>query len=179
MESDPSVWQSIWRTWQQDFSDLPDVEGATRIVTRLLIAAVLGGLLGWERELRGKDAGLRTHMLLGMGAALFVFVPQQSGATEEGLSRIVQGIVAGIGFLGGGTILKLSDERRIEGLTTAAGIWLTAAVGVAAGLGHVLSAITGTVLALLVLTALAGASRALDRSAHRATPPDDAGPESR
>ncbi|RIL08060.1 MAG: methyltransferase [Proteobacteria bacterium] len=168
-----TVWQAIWRTWQEDFSDLPDVEGATRLATRLVIAALLGGLLGWEREMRGKDAGLRTHMLLGLGAALFVFIPQQGGMSDDGLARVIQGVVAGVGFLGGGAILKLSEERRIEGLTTAAGIWLTAAVGVAAGLGRVATAVAGTLLALLVLTSLARLSAALDARARRATQRED------
>lgn len=151
---------TIWQTLQDEFADLPDAAGATRIATRLAMAALLGGVLGYERERSGKDAGLRTHMLIALGAALFVMIPQQAGALSDAeLSHIIQGIVAGIGFIGGGAILKLSDERRIEGLTTAAGIWLTASIGVAAGLGRAGSALTATFLAWLILTALARVSR--------------------
>jgi putative Mg2+ transporter-C (MgtC) family protein len=145
---------SIWQTLKADFSDLQDVAGVTRLVLRLLIAATLGGILGFEREWRGKDAGLRTHMLVALGAALFVYIPQQIGMPDADLSRVLQGIATGIGFVGAGAILKLESERRIEGLTTAAGIWLTASIGVAAGLGREASAVLGTVLALIVLAPL-------------------------
>jgi uncharacterized membrane protein YhiD involved in acid resistance len=114
---------------------------------------LLGGALGWERERAGKAAGMRTHMLVAMGAAFFVFVPQQSGMSAEGLGRVIQGLVAGIGFLGAGAILKPSegDDSQVRGLTTAAGIWFTAAVGVAVGLGREATAVLGTLLALAVL----------------------------
>ena len=128
-------WQGIGESLRADFSDMPDAAGVTRLVTRMFIAAFLGGLLGYEREWRGKDAGLRTHMLVCLGAAMFVFIPQQAGMSNGDLSRIVQGIVTGIGFVGAGAILKLNEERRIEGLTTAAGIWLTAASGYCSGNG--------------------------------------------
>ncbi len=157
--------ETVLETWREDFSDLPDAAGLTRLVTRLTIAAVLGGVLGFDREAHGKDAGLRTHMLICVGAALFVLVPQQAGITDDGLARIIQGVIAGVGFIGGGAILKLSAERRIEGLTTAAGIWLTAGIGIAAGLGRETSAIVGTLLALLVLAALTGTSRVIARLA--------------
>lgn len=162
---DTSVWQIVWRTLVEDFSDLPDAAAVTRLVTRLSIAALLGGALGLEREWHGKDAGLRTHMLIAVGAALFVLIPLQSGMPTADLSRVLQGVIAGIGFLGGGAILKLSDERRIEGLTTAAGIWLTAAVGIAAGLGRETSAIAGTIFALIATAALARVSRRFSRAA--------------
>ena len=160
-----SFWETVLETWRQDFSDLPDVAGVTRLLTRLAVAAALGGVLGIEREAHGKDAGLRTHMLICMGAALFVLVPQQAGIEGEGLARIIEGVIAGVGFIGGGAILKLSEERRIEGLTTAAGIWLTAGIGIAAGLGRESSAIVGTVLALVVLAALTTVSRWIAREA--------------
>lgn len=147
-------YQAVFDALREDFSDLPDVAGVTRLVSRLLIAAFVGAILGYEREWHGKDAGVRTHMLVSLGAALFVLVPQQAGVPDADLSRIIQGIVTGIGFVGAGAILKLNEERRIEGLTTAAGIWLTAAVGVAAGMGREASAILGTLLALIVLLAL-------------------------
>lgn len=135
---------------RDDFSDLLDISRLTRLVVRLLVAAFLGGLLGYERERAGKSAGIRTHMLVSLGAALFVLIPQQSGVSPGELTRVVQGVVTGIGFLGAGTILK--DERgMIRGLTTAAGIWLTAAIGVAAGTGREASAILSTALALIIL----------------------------
>src|SRR5437588_8917571 len=87
---------------------------------RLLVAMFLGGALGLEREWAGKIAGLRTHMLTALGAALFVLGPRLAGMNDEAVSRILQGVVAGIGFLGGGVILKQDDEGRIKGVTTAA-----------------------------------------------------------
>jgi putative Mg2+ transporter-C (MgtC) family protein len=147
-------WQVVLETLKADFSDLPDVAGVTRLVTRLFVAALFGAVLGYERESHGKDAGLRTHILVSLGAALFVLIPQQAGMLDADLSRIIQGVVTGIGFVGAGAILKLPQERRIEGLTTAAGIWLTAAVGIAAGLGREASAVLGSVLAVIVLASL-------------------------
>lgn len=144
-------WQPITHTIAAEFSDVPDAAQATRIVVRLVMAAVLGGVLGWERENAGKAAGVRTHMLVAMGAALFMLVAQQSGIAAADNSRVLQGIVAGIGFLGAGTILKGDAEGQVKGLTTAAGIWLTAAIGVAAGLGLESTAVLSTALALVVL----------------------------
>lgn len=138
----------------EDFSDLPSAAQVTRITLRLCIAAMLGGALGYEREKAGKAAGVRTHMLVALGAALFVLIPQQSGASEADLTRVVQGLVAGIGFLGAGAIVKGSSDEDVKGLTTAAGIWLTAAIGVACGLGRESSAILSTALALVILSLL-------------------------
>ena len=146
-----NAWSQIAATVASEFSDLPDLAEATRIVVRLLVAAVLGGILGWEREHAGKSAGVRTHMLVAMGAALFVLMAQQTGMDEAGLSRVLQGIVAGVGFLGAGTILKRETENQVHGLTTAAGIWLTAAIGVAAGMGREATAVLSALLALVVL----------------------------
>ena len=145
-----SLWQKISDTVASEFSDISDVEQATRMFVRLLLAAVLGGLLGIEREQHGKDAGVRTHMLVAMGAALFVLVSQQSGMPNADLSRVVQGVIAGVGFLGAGAILKLDGEERVKGLTTAAGIWLTAAIGVAAGMGREATAVLSTLLTLAI-----------------------------
>lgn len=148
-------WMSdIWFTIQQEFSDIPNVAEATRVMVRLLTAVMLGGLLGYERETRGASAGLRTHMLVALGSSLFLVVPQMAGATVEDLSRVLQGVVAGIGFLGAGAIIKLSEDRKIRGLTTAASIWLTAAIGAAAGMGRIMSAILCTMLALVILAVL-------------------------
>lgn len=144
-------WHEVGNTVAQEFSDLPDAAGVTRITLRLLIAATLGGLLGFEREQKGKAAGLRTHMLVALGAALFVLTPQQAGVSEADLTRVLQGLVAGVGFLGAGAIVKGSDDAETKGLTTAAGIWLTAAIGVAAGMGREATAVLSTLLALLIL----------------------------
>jgi putative Mg2+ transporter-C (MgtC) family protein len=134
-----------------EFSDVPDAAQITRILVRLLLAALLGGLLGYERERQGKAAGVRTHMLVAMGAALFVLVPQQAGMAVADLSRVMQGIVTGVGFLGAGAIIKHRAEEDVQGLTTAAGVWMTAAIGVACGLGRELTAVLSALLALVVL----------------------------
>lgn len=157
------MWQQIYQTVVEEFSDLKDVTEITRMVTRLLIAALLGGILGLEREQRGKAAGVKTHMLVSIGAALFVLIPQQAGISDAELSRVMQGIIAGIGFLGAGAILKRDDEANPQGLTTAAGIWLTAAIGIAAGLGRESTAILCTLLALLVLIVVPRVVDRLDR----------------
>lgn len=157
------VWQQITTTLVAEFSDLNDVAEITRISTRLLIAALLGGILGFEREQRGKAAGIRTHMLVAIGAAFFVFIPQQAGIDEADITRVTQGIITGIGFLGAGAILKGDDEKSLKGLTTAAGIWLTAAIGVAVGLGYEASAILCTLMALIVLIVIPKLVALLDR----------------
>ena len=148
------MWNRIVDTVLAEFSDATDVEQVTRILTRLLLAAVLGGVLGYERERRGKPAGIRTHMLVSMGAALFVLVPQQGGMVVADLSRVIQGIVTGIGFLGAGAIIKHRSEEEVQGLTTAAGVWMTAAIGIACGLGRESTALLSTLLALIVLAAV-------------------------
>lgn len=145
------VWQEIVNTIQDEFSDLPDAGKMTRIILRLSIAAILGGILGYEREQKGKSAGLRTHMLVALGAALFVFIPQQAGMSDADLSRVLQGLIAGVGFLGAGTIIKGEAEGEVVGLTTAAGLWLTAAIGVAAGMGREATAVMSTIFALIIL----------------------------
>ena len=160
-------WTQIARTVAAEFSDVPDAAQATRIAVRLGVAALLGGLLGWEREHAGKAAGVRTHMLVAMGAALFVLVAQQAGISPADNSRVLQGVIAGGGFLGAGTILKGDAEGQVKGLTTAAGIWLTAAIGVSAGLGREMTAVLSTVLALAVLWAIPLLQDALTRGKHK------------
>lgn len=141
----------IRETLRNEFTDAIDAEQITRIVVRLSMAAALGGVLGLQRERRRKAAGARTHMLVCMGTALFVLVPQQGGMAIADLSRVMQGIIAGIGFLGAGAILKNQSESSIIGLTTAAGVWMTAAIGIACGLGRESTAVLSTALALIVL----------------------------
>ncbi|QLP51002.1 MgtC/SapB family protein [Klebsiella michiganensis] len=147
------MWQEIWNTVLSEFSDVPDAEQVTRITLRLLVAATLGGLLGYEREQQGKSAGVRTHMMVAIGAALFVLIPQQAGASSSAdLSRILQGLIAGVGFLGTGAIIMGNREVETRGLTTAASIWVTAAIGVAAGMGRETTAVLSTLIALLILS---------------------------
>ncbi len=144
-------WQVVGDTIVSEFADLPDASRVTRITLRLLIAAMLGGILGFEREQKGKAAGLRTHMLVALGSALFVLIPQQAGASVVDITRVLQGLVAGVGFLGAGAIIKGNDEVDTKGLTTAAGLWLTAAIGVAAGLGRESTAVLSTLIAPVIL----------------------------
>jgi len=149
-----NVWIEIWLTLKSEFSDIPDISQLTTILLRLTLAALLGGILGFEREQQGKAAGVRTHMLVALGSALFVFVPQQMGTGNADLTRVLQGLVAGIGFLGAGSIIKGHGESQIQGITTAASIWLTAAIGMAAGLGRESTAVLSTVLAFVILTSM-------------------------
>lgn len=130
---------------------LPDWDQALRVAVRLALAAVLGGGLGFERERRRRAAGLRTHMLVSLGAAIFVVSSMESGVSPGDLTRVIQGIAAGIGFVGAGAILKNARRGEVQGLTTAASVWLTAAVGVAAGAGQVATAVLGAALALGVM----------------------------
>lgn len=123
---------------------------------RLGLAVLLGGAVGWDRQISGKAGGIRTHMLVSLGAALFVMVPLQTEASPDGLSRSIQGIATGIGFLGAGEIVHRSldtGKLKVKGLTSAASIWVTAALGVLAGCGlWRLSVIaTGMTLFILVL----------------------------
>jgi putative Mg2+ transporter-C (MgtC) family protein len=120
-------------------------------VVRLALAALLGAVLGLQRERVHSTAGLRTHMLVSLGAAFFVLAAIESGATAPDVSRVIQGIVAGIGFLGAGTILKIGDRTQVHGLATAASIWLTAAVGTGAGLGHIWLPVLGAVFGWIIL----------------------------
>lgn len=148
----------------QELADgLPDATQVAHVLVRLLAAALLGAIIGIQRERAGKPAGVRTHMLVALGAALFVIAPLESDMSNEDLSRVVQGIATGIGFIGAGAILKLNEEREITGLTTAAGIWLTAAAGVAAGLGRWGAAALGVLLTWIVLALLGKIENSIDR----------------
>ena len=144
-----------------EFSDVADLGEFARITVRLMLAAILGFALGFERERKGKAAGVRTHMLVAIGSAMFVLVPQLSGADPSDMSRVIQGLVAGVGFLCAGTILKQGsgngnandddEQHQVQGLTTAAGLWMTAAIGMACGLGRETTAVLSALLALFVL----------------------------
>jgi putative Mg2+ transporter-C (MgtC) family protein len=137
-----------------EFSDLMDPAEAARLGVRLFVAVMVGAAIGYDRERNASSAGLRTHMLVALGAALFVIVPQHAGFDAADMSRVVQGLIAGIGFLGAGAIIKIDDRREIKGLTTAASIWLVAALGMTAGLGQLATTIVGAVVGLVVLSVL-------------------------
>jgi putative Mg2+ transporter-C (MgtC) family protein len=122
--------QEIWSTVVAEFSDIPDVATVTKITVRILIAAVLGGILGYEREQKSKSAGVRTHMLVAVGAAIFMVGPTQAGMALGDLSRVIQGAIQGIGFLGAGAII----------------------IGIAAGLGIEATAVLSTIIVLFVLS---------------------------
>ena len=144
--------QEIWSTIIVEFSDIPDVETVTKITVRILIAAILGGILGYERERKARSAGVRTHMLVAVGAAIFIIGPTQAGMSVGDLSRVIQGIIQGVGFLGAGAIIIGTATRQAQGLTTAASVWAAAGIGITAGLGIEATAILATTVVLVVLT---------------------------
>ena len=138
--------------WQELIYGLPDGRHLAIVLIRVIAATLLGAVLGIQREKARKPAGLRTHMIVCLGTAVVVLACTASSMDIAGLSRVIQGIVTGIGFIGAGSILKLSEEREIRGLTTAAGLWMTAAIGVAVGLGSLGVALIGTALTFIVLS---------------------------
>ena len=137
---------------------------------RILVAALLGGLIGLEREYRAKVAGFRTHFLVAMGAALFMILSAhgfEGALTSENhrldVSRIAAQVVSGIGFIGAGTIIFHKSENVVRGLTTAAGLWVTAAIGLACGGGMYILSIASTILVLVGLEAFNFILRKFDR----------------
>jgi putative Mg2+ transporter-C (MgtC) family protein len=150
-------------------NSLPDLTHLMRILGRLTVALIIGAGIGLQRQLTHKSAGVRTHMLVALGTALLLVSATDAGLASSDVSRIVQGIITGIGFLGGGAILKLTDHQEIRGLTTAAGIWLTAAASAAAGLGQTVAALIGLAFALIVLVVMGK----LDRHLNPKKPPLD------
>ncbi|HLH27804.1 MAG TPA: MgtC/SapB family protein [Acidimicrobiales bacterium] len=150
------------------------------VLLRLGLAAVFGGLVGAEREVKGRDAGIRTHLLLSLGAALFAVVSvggfgdfqSHRNATNVTLdpTRVASYVAAGVGFLGGGAIIK--GEDRIRGLTTAASLWVVAAIGLAAGLGLWSAAAIGSAIAIVALVANGPINRAR-RRAHLPDPSEE------
>jgi len=128
------------------------------MVVRILVASILGGLIGLERDVRGRSAGLRTHILVAMGASMFMILSEKIAMAPDGSGmqfdrgRIAAQVVTGIGFLGAGVIIK--SGTNVRGLTTAACLWTAAAIGMAAGGGYYLLAVFPTLIALLCLIAL-------------------------
>lgn len=148
-------------------SDLP----VSELAFRLGAAALLALFIGIEREKPNRAAGMRTHVLVALGSAMFVLAAQNAGAHGDATSRVIQGVAQGIGFLGAGTILKLTHKAEVRGLTTAAGIWVTAGIGVASALGEFWIAIIATGIAWFALWPL--------RIAEEAIFPDDKNEQNR
>ncbi len=119
----------------------------SQILLRLVISVIAGGLIGLEREVVHKPAGVRTHMLVCLGSALFALITLEALPNEA--ARIIAGVATGVGFLGAGTIFKSKDE--VHGLTTAASIWTVSAVGLSIGLGYYLITIIAVILVLIIL----------------------------
>jgi putative Mg2+ transporter-C (MgtC) family protein len=151
-----------------NFSTLTTGLPFLEILLRLGAATLIGCALGLNREIRGKPAGMRTHALVALGTALvtltgMVLAGQDGEFDSNSVSRVIQGIVAGIGFLGGGTILKSDSGEQISGLTTAASLWVVACLGIACGVGLWLISLVALGLALLVLIAGEKVERVLHR----------------
>lgn len=129
------------------------------VLFKLVLATVLGGLVGLEREARGKPAGFRTNVLIAVGATLFTQVSTVAGALGGDPGRIAAQVVSGVGFLGAGAVIQ--GRGRVTGLTTAASIWVVAAIGLAVGSGSYVAAVGGTVFVLITLMFLDKIERAL------------------
>ena len=142
------------------------------VIFRLVAALVLGGVLGLEREFAGKMAGLRTYSLISVGSALFVIVSQLVsenfvGVTQFDPLRVASQIVVGVGFVGAGLVIFREVEHRPGGITTAAGLWVSAGIGMASGFGLYWVAVFGTVAALFILFVLSFADRKIREKAER------------
>jgi putative Mg2+ transporter-C (MgtC) family protein len=145
--------------WEELTAGLTNQDHLLRVVIRLFAAMLLGGLIGLQRVRATKPSGLRTHTLVCLGTTVVLLSCSSAGVSLEGASRVIQGIVIGIGFVGAGSILKSSEEHLIHGLTASVRLWATAAIGVAIGLGQIGIALIATVLnvvALRVISALEG-----------------------
>jgi putative Mg2+ transporter-C (MgtC) family protein len=149
-------------------------------LARIGAAALLGGAIGLEREWHGHWAGWRTHIMVAIGAAIFVVGGTTAhGQGIDGPSRVIQGVASGIGFLGAGTILKLGEKMEIKGLTTASSIWLAAALGIAAGLAEYALAVASAAISLFVLGVLGPLEKILERrhKSHKNHQPNSKGPD--
>ena len=145
--------------WEELTAGLTNQDHLLRVLVRLFAAILLGGLIGLQRVRATKPSGLRTHTLVCLGTTVVLLSCSAAGISVEGESRVIQGIVIGIGFVGAGSVLKSSEEQLISGLVVSVRLWATAAVGVAIGLGQVgiaLIAALLNILALRVISALEG-----------------------
>jgi len=140
--------------WNELQGELPGSYEIISVTFRLLLAAIVGAIPGFQRERLGQPAGLRTHMMVAVGAAIFVMAALEAGASASDTTRVIQGLATGIGFVGAGAIMKSKEEQAIHGLTTASSVWLTAGLGTAVGMGRVWLPILGSVLALVILSIL-------------------------
>ena len=138
--------------WNEFAADLPSSYEVLSMSFRLLVAAILGAIPGWQRELTGQAAGLRTHMMVSLGAAVFVMAAVEAGSSIADTTRVIQGLATGIGFVGAGAILKSKRDHEVRGLTTASSIWLTAGLGTAVGLGRLWLPLLGSLLAVIILS---------------------------
>lgn len=134
---------------QELIGDFGDTATMVRVVVRLTIAVILGGVVGFERQYEHKSAGVRTHMLVALGSALFTLVSLELLTSDVG--RVMQGVATGIGFLGAGVIFKSTDNMEVKGLTTAASVWVTAAAGLATGAGRFWAAGICVAMAWIIL----------------------------
>ena len=131
-------------------------------VVGIILAVVFGAAIGLEREVSGKAAGLRTNVLICLGASVFTIISKQMGGGQEAsLTRIAAGVVTGVGFLGAGAIIR--DRVSVHGLTTAATIWLVASIGMACGAGFYILAVVSTLIAVVVLIGLGQLEKPLER----------------
>ena len=153
--------------WEELAAGFPEAEAMTRMTVRMIVAMSFGAVIGIQRERAGKPAGLRTHMMVALGAAVFIIASGEFGMNPDSISRVIQGLITGTGFLGAGAILKLYEKRAVEGLTTAAGIWMTAALGVAVGLGRFGLALLATLLAWMTLSLMRQLEHILNKGARR------------
>lgn len=148
--------------WLQSMGIHPEAESALEITLKLLAALALSGMVGLERQRRGRAAGLRTHILVCLGATSLMIVSEYFGRMDGGSldrARIAAGIITGIGFLGAGTIMKAGQEK--VGLTTAATLWFSAALGIALGAGYLLTGLISTVFVLGTVIGLAAVEQKL------------------
>lgn len=151
------MWEELWQQLSEDVMTSFGTVPAPVVAVRLLSALVLGGLVGFEREHRGKPAGLRTHMLVSMAACLFILVSQEMVTLPFGSEdskrvdplRLVEAVTAGVAFLAAGTII--SNQGKVQNLTTGASMWLAGAIGLACGSGHVLLGALAAAIVVLVL----------------------------
>ena len=149
--------------WEELTAGISGRDELGRVLIRLLAAIFLGGLIGLQREAAGKPAGLRTHTLVCLGTTLIIVSCAAAALSIDASSRVIQGVITGIGFIGAGSILKLGEEHSIRGLTTSASIWATAAVGIAVGLGRVGIGLIAAVLTVLILAVVGALERRLKR----------------
>jgi putative Mg2+ transporter-C (MgtC) family protein len=153
--------------WEELAGGVPETRQLVRVTLRLLTAMLVGAVVGLQRQHVGQPAGLRTYMLVAMGGTFVVLVPLEVGMSWSDLSRVIQGLITDLGFLGGGAILKGYGEHEVHGLTTAAGLWMTTAMGVAAGFGRWSTAGLGALLTWVVLALVYHLEQ---RHAHRQAP---------